>query len=270
MQLRQGFPDAWRVYQTCGGRVDAGRVVCMLLCTVVPCVSQMAAIPGGCFSMGGAGGDQDERPAHEVVLRPFQIDSCEVTWAQYDSCVKRGACTPPHYDDGRCLMWTSHGVVRVRVPHKYRAPDSPVVCVTWFQARQYCRHKGKRLPTEAEWEYAALAGGGGPYAWGSAPPGGSRCTMPSSRKPLKSGSFAPNAWGLFDMTGNVWEWTADRYERDYYRHSERDNPPGPSVGRYRTIRGGGWYSGRDQLRVRNRQWFVPEYGEVSLGVRCAK
>ena len=72
------------------------------------------------------------------------------------------------------------------------------------------------------------------------------------------------------MTGNVWEWTQDRYQRDYYKYSEGKATSGPPVGRYRTIRGGGWYSGRKQLRVKNRQWFVPECGEVSIGIRCVK
>ena len=72
------------------------------------------------------------------------------------------------------------------------------------------------------------------------------------------------------MTGNVWEWVGDRYQHDYYMTSEAQDPAGPDVGQYRTIRGGGWYSGPEQLRIKNRHWFEPNFGEVSIGFRCAK
>ena len=232
--------------------------------------AQMVTLPGGSFTMGGRGGEKDEQPQHTVTVTAFSIDKYETSYAQYDSCVQKGVCTPPHFSDGKCLMWTSHGLRRVTVPPAYRIRENPVVCVSWHQARAYCRYKGKRLPTEAQWEYAALAGGRKKYSWGSNRPDPSKCTHPQNRKPKKSGSFASNSRALYDMTGNVWEWTADRYEHNYYSYSEQDNPKGPSVGRYRTIRGGGWYSTEQQLRIKNRQWFVPEYGEVSIGIRCVK
>lgn len=220
--------------------------------------------------MGTDGGDKDETPAHTVTLSPFKIDAYEVSYAMYDSCVKKGACSKAHYDDGKCIMWTSTGIKKVYVPKKYRSPDYPVVCISWRQARQYCRFKGKRLPTEAQWEYAALAGSKNSYTWGNQSPNSSQCTRASDNKPARPGSYSPNGWGIYDMTGNVWEWTDDRYERDYYTVSEKENPSGPPVGQYRVIRGGGWYSSPKQLRIKNRQWFAPEYGEVSIGVRCVK
>ncbi len=220
--------------------------------------------------MGTNNGSDDEKPAHEVTLSSYKIDTYEVSYAMYDSCVQKGVCSPAHYDDGKCLMWTSTGIRKVRVPQRYRSPDYPVVCVSWYQARQYCRFKGKRLPTEAQWEYAALSGSNNTYAWGDQQPSSSRCVLASNFHPVKSGSFQQNGWGLYDMTGNVWEWTRDRYEKEYYAVSEKNNPAGPSVGRYRVIRGGGWYSTPKQLRIKNRQWFVPESGEVSIGIRCVK
>jgi formylglycine-generating enzyme required for sulfatase activity len=232
--------------------------------------AQMASIPGATFVMGSNSGEMDEKPERKVTVSPFKIDSFEVSFAQYDSCVKSGACSPPHYEDGRCLMWGSAGLAKVRVPPKYRSPRAPVVCVSWRQARQYCGYKKKRLPTEAEWERAALADRDGKYSWGNEPPSPSRCTAPSTRHPLPGKKFSPNGFGLYDMTGNVWEWTSDWYERDYYSYDENNDPKGPQVGRYKTIRGGGWYSTPSQLRIRNRQWFPPEYGEVSVGIRCAK
>ena len=198
---------------------------------------QMSSIQGGTFQMGTNAGEDDEAPVHEVVVSPYKIDRYEVSFASYDSCVKSGGCTAPHYDDGQCLMWTSSGIRKVRVPLKYRSPEYPVICVSWYQARQYCRFKGKKLPTEAQWEQAALAGYSNKYSWGNEAPDPSRCVTASKNRPLKSGSFKPNSWGLFDMTGNVWEWTRDRYERDYYKLSEKREPAGPPVGPVRAGRG---------------------------------
>jgi formylglycine-generating enzyme required for sulfatase activity len=231
---------------------------------------QVRNLPGGTFVMGDENGENDERPEHEVRVPPFAIDIYEATAAEYDSCVARKACSPAHYEDGKCLMWSAGGIARVTVPPQYRLSTLPVVCVTWQQAREYCSFRNKRLPTEAEWEYAAAAGAATAYSWGNQRPDESRCARVSHRRPLKGGGFAPNGFGLYDMTGNVWEWTADRYQTDYYSENVSDNPQGPPVGRYRVIRGGGWYSEAKQLRLRNRQWFVPEYGEVSIGFRCVK
>lgn len=236
----------------------------------IPVFSQAAAVPGGSFIMGGADGEADEKPPHTVTLPAMTIDAYEVSNALYDSCVKQGACTQPHYDDGKCIIWSSSGIRKVVVPPDSRSPSLPVVCVDWYQARQYCAFRGKRLPTEAQWEYAALAGGQNSYTWGAAPPTPAQCTPASANKPAQPGSYSPNRWGLFDMTGNVWEWTADWYGFDYYTMSELENPSGPPVGRYRVIRGGGWYSDEEQLKIKNRQLFPPEYGEVSVGIRCVK
>ncbi len=243
-----------------------------MLCAVVAATvtAQMISFPAVSFEMGSKEGSPDEQPVHTVTLDAFAIDKHEVSRASYDSCVKAGACSPAHYNDGKCLLWTSAGLRKVVVPEKYRSPDNPVVCVSWIQARAYCRHKNKRLPTEAEWEYAAGKGTQRRYAWGDEPPDQSRCAPRALRRPAVSGSFAPGPGGLYDMTGNVWEWVRDRYQADFYAVSPESNPKGPPVGRYRVIRGGGWYSAPEQLRIRNRQWMAPEAGEVSVGFRCAR
>lgn len=230
----------------------------------------MASVPGGTYTMGGGSGDADEAPAHGVTLQPFSLDITEVTKAQYDSCVAAGKCAAAHYDDGACVIWTNDGFRNVRVPPALRDPAFPVVCVTWFQARQYCLYKEKKLPSEAQWEYAALAGSSATYSWGDQAPSPSRCTQPQAMRPQKAGSFGQNPNGLYDMTGNVWEWTADHYAPDYYAQSEQQDPQGPEVGQYRVIRGGGWYSTPQQLRIKNRHWFEPNFSEVSIGFRCAK
>jgi formylglycine-generating enzyme required for sulfatase activity len=233
-------------------------------------LAQMSSIPGGTFVMGSAAGDADQSPPHSVTLTPFSIDKTEVTYGQFESCVSAGKCAPAHYDDGACVIWTNEGFKNVRVPQRFRDPQFPVVCVTWFQAQQYCQYKGKKLPTEAQWEYAAGAGRAASYAWGDESPSADRCTQPGLLHPEKAGAFAPNPWGLSDMTGNVWEWTADHYSPDYYSVSPDQDPPGAEVGQYRSIRGGGWYSDSKQLRIQNRHWFEPNFGEVSIGFRCVK
>jgi formylglycine-generating enzyme len=243
----------------------------MILVLVWPVpASESVVLPAGSFAMGGTGGESDELPAHRVRLGTFGVDRFEVTAAEYDSCVARGACTPAHYDDGRCLMVVGSDFQLVHVPTRFRSARRPVVCVTWQQAALYCRHLGRRLPTEAEWEYAALGGGTNTYAWGADRPTADQCVPVGNNSPAEVGEYAPNGWGLYDMTGNVWEWTADWYQRNYYAVSDTLNPTGSLVGYYRVVRGGSWYGGASQLRLRNRQWFPPSSAEVSIGFRCAK
>lgn len=241
-----------------------------VLCQVGFCrlSAQTVKIQGNTYMMGNDRGEEDEKPEHKVTLSSFEIDKNEVTEAQYEACVQSGKCTPAHYTDGKCLAWTPYGFRNVTVPSVRRDPDLPVVCVTWFQARAYCQAHNKSLPTEAQWEYAASTGKKNRYSWGDNTPSPSLCTMASNQKPEKVGSFSPNDFGLNDMTGNVWEWTADFYAKDYYSFSHSHNPPGPEAGHYRVIRGGGWYSNAEQLRITNRNWFSPDFAEVSIGFRC--
>ena len=225
----------------------------------------MAEIPGGSFRMGSGNGGSDEQPVHLVTLSPYSLQTREVTEAAYDSCVRSGRCTPAHYDDSTCNAWNGRRFIRVRVPAAVRGERYPVVCVTWQQARAYCRANGMELPTEAQWEYAARA------------ETSSRTGMQtvegavSERKegPAASGSGTPNGWGLHDMLGNAWEWVNDYYDPAAYGFSAGNDPNGPDAGFYRVIRGGGWYSPRGSLSVTDRQWYSPGYSEVSIGFRCA-
>lgn len=230
--------------------------------------AQTVKIKGSTYIMGNDNGEADEKPEHKVTLSSFEIDKNEITEAQYEACVRSGKCTSAHYTDGKCLAWTPDGFRNVGVPFTRRNPDFPVVCVTWFQAQAYCQAQNKYLPTEAQWEYAASIGKKYKYSWGDNTPSSSLCAMSSNQKPNKVGSFNPNDFGLNDMTGNVWEWTSDFYAKDYYSFSRSDNPPGPEAGHYRVVRGGGWYSNAEQLRITNRNWFSPDFAEVSIGFRC--
>jgi formylglycine-generating enzyme required for sulfatase activity len=232
--------------------------------------SQSVSISGGSFSMGRENGHDDEKPVHPVTLSPYEIDKAEITEAQYENCVKTGKCTPAHYDDGSCMVWIVNKFHYVKVPADRRDPENPVVCVTWFQAQEYCRAQGKRLPTEAQWEYAATGGNPYVYAWGNDAPSRKYCAQASGGKPDKVCSHGTYLNGLCDMTGNVWEWTSDNYSVDYYSYSPMVNPDGPIVGLYRVIRGGGWYSGAAHLVATNRFWFSPNFAEVSIGFRCVR
>lgn len=232
--------------------------------------SQNVLINEGSFIMGSIdnNAEADEKPEHEITLSSFKISKNEVTFAQYDSCVKSGICAKAHYDDGKCLSWSGNGFRTLVVPQDYRSPDYPVVCVTWHQAVAYCRSKGMRLPSEAQWEYAAKSGTDNRYSWGNEPPSENKCACNGKLQSI--GSNETNKWGLNDMTGNVWEWTDDYYDKQYYSFSPEKDPSGPDAGFYRVIRGGGFYSGPSQLRTTNRHWFSPDYAEISIGFRCVR
>ena len=245
-------------------------ILTMVVLTLPAAVSvgaQMREIPGGEFAMGSSSGNGDEAPLHTVTLSPYSIRAYEVTEAEYDSCVIGGRCSPAHYRDSTCRAWNGKRFIKVVVPPSARSPDFPVVCVTWYQALQYCRVHGMSLPTEAQWEYAARAGTTSRYPWGETPES-NRCVISRTDGPRKTGSCPPNGWGVYDMIGNAWEWVNDRYDPITYGYESAIDPAGPPVGLYRVIRGGGWYSGPAQATVTNRQWFSPEFAEVSIGFRC--
>ncbi len=204
----------------------------------------MVAIPGGSFVMGLEGAAN--KTPHRVTLDPFYMDRHEVTQAEFEQ-------------------------VRGANPSRFPGPDRPVEQVTWYEARGFCRQQGKRLPTEAEWEYAARAGTTTRYYWGDEFRTGNTWnrdnagdqTHPVGQKP-------PNPWGLYDMSGNVWEWVADWYDRHYYERSPEHNPQGPGSGEEKVIRGGSWYSGGEHQMSATRYWAEPNTRNSNLGFRCVR
>jgi iron(II)-dependent oxidoreductase len=152
-------------------------------------------------------------------------------------------------------------------------PDYPVVGVSWSDAKVYADWTGKRLPTEAEWEYAARGGlVGKKYPYGDELDSTiANFTIEGIEKGLGPvGSYPPNGYGLHDMSGNVAEWVSDYHEEDYYAISPDRNPQGPEEGRFRVIRGGGWHSGPYCSRVYFRNALPSNWRDFNVGFRCAK
>ncbi len=224
-------------------------------------------IPGGTFRMGSEYAPA-ERPIHEVAVKAFELGRTEVTNRQYRACVEAGACTEPEL---KCLG------------PAFRGLEQPVVCVTWTQARVFAAWAGGRLPSEAEWEYAARgAGGARRYPWGDEPPTCLRVVF--SERPVELGCGRGATWpvcskpagntkqGLCDMAGNVWEWTEDRY------HASYDGAPADgsawiaeSTSAYRSDRGGQWDGDAYNLRATNRDSENPDIrSERGTGLRVAR
>jgi formylglycine-generating enzyme required for sulfatase activity len=213
------------------------------------CPPTMTYITGGEFWMGSPGrrGAREERPRFLTRVANFCLDTYEVTSASYEHCVGLGLCRAPRGDADTC----NYG----------RREDHPINCVDWARADAYCRSQGARLPSELEWEYAARGGSeNGPLSSGEAAAERRGCFDTDQTCPV--GSFAPGAFGLHDMAGNVWEWTNDWFG-DY---------PWPSLaGRAKVFRGSGWNRRSDRglgTTLRNRA--SPSRSGGYLGFRCAR
>jgi formylglycine-generating enzyme required for sulfatase activity len=200
---------------------------------------------------------QDDRPARKISVDPFYLDAREVTNAEYAEFVKARKQRPPYHWPGG------------RVPEGKE--NLPVANVDWNEATAFCAWAGKRLPTEAEWERAARGlAEGKKYPWGDRNVTKKDACYDTLKGPCAVASFAPNSFGLFDMAGNVWEWCADWYEKDYYAAAPEQNPRGPSAGMYRVIRGGSWADVPKYLTTANRSWARPLERSPNIGFRCAK
>jgi formylglycine-generating enzyme required for sulfatase activity len=223
-------------------------------------VDKMILIEGSEFLMGKD--DQgDASPTHQVQVSSFYLDRYEVTNAEYFEFCEVTERKLPEY-------W---GLEEYHSGPKF--PDHPVVGVSWLDAQAYADWRGRRLPTEAEWEYAArggLAGADYPFEGDL---DSTKANFSKHRDHLGTqpvGSYPPNGYGLHDMAGNVVEWVADYYEADYYSESPTENPTGPEKGKFRVIRGGGWHSGPYCNRVFFRNALPAGWVDINVGFRCAK
>jgi formylglycine-generating enzyme required for sulfatase activity len=229
-------------------------------------------IPPGSFQMGAVPGDSkaqpDEKPRHRVTIsKGFWLCRTPVTVGAYKRfCAETGRRMPwpaPTFNvEGGLLQLKK----LVRWPHD----DHPIVHVNWNDAVAYCQWAGGRLPTEAEWEYAARAGTETVYPWGDSVDGS--CAWYNDNSALQThpvGKKKANGWGLYDMVGNVWEWCADWYDKTYYASSPSTDPQGPARGKRRVVRGGSWDCHPLDLRVSNRCPYDPSERPDAFGFRCA-
>ena len=221
----------------------------------------MVLIPAGYFTMGSDSGTAS--PKHKIWIDAFFIDKHEVTNRQYREFIEAtGHPKPPFFRD-----------------RDLNKPDQPVVGVSYYDALTYTQWKRKRLPTEAEWEYAARGGlEGKQFPWGDEAVA-KRCNY--APKPFREkdgydysapvGKYAPNNYGLYDVAGNVWEWCQDFYDQEYYKISPEKNPTGPDSGYTRVLRGGSWLSINPKyLKCSSRMELKPFVQDRYYGFRCAK
>jgi formylglycine-generating enzyme required for sulfatase activity len=249
---------------------------------------KLAPIRPGKFLMGSPdhehGRESNEGPQHEVVLtRPFYMGAHDVTVGQFKAFVKETGYQTEAEKSGEGALvlhpgfeWKLDPKVNWQNPGLEQTDDHPVVCVSWNDARAFCDWLGKKegrtyaLPTEAQREYACRAGSKtrfhfpdneevAQYAWQNLDP---------EMKTHPVGQLKPNAWGLYDMHGNIWQWTADWYAEDYYQKSPREDPPGPSLGIARAMRGGGGFTNLAASRSAFRFGaFAPSMRSTNVGFR---
>jgi len=217
----------------------------------------MVYVKGGCFDMGDfAGiGDDDEKPVHEVCVEDFYMSETEITQELYDAVMNQD-------------------------PSLEKDPKKPVTNVSWYNAMKFVEKLNERtggyyrLPTEAEWEYAARAGGE-PLIWSGTDNEGEVGDYTwyvdnSDESTHKVATRRPNALGLYDMSGNVWEWVEDYLDFEYYELSPVDNPYGPDMSLWRVVRGGSFVDDPIKLRTTFRYGFVPTLLGPHIGFRIAE
>jgi formylglycine-generating enzyme required for sulfatase activity len=269
---------------------------------------KLVLIPAGEVMMGSPEGEKDaeddQHPQHRVrITRPFYLGATEVTRCQFRRFVDETAYRTEAERDGRGGHgWNEENkTFEQNARYNWQSPgfeqtdDHPVVNVSWNDAVAFCewlsRKEGVtyRLPTEAEWEYACRAGTTSKYSHGDDPeglaavgniadgtakakyPGWTTITAQDGfiyTAPV--GRYNRNAWGLFDMHGNVWEWCSDGYAADYYKRSPEDDPQGAEGAAVRVIRGGGWLNGPRYARSALRRRTAPENRDINLGFRLAR
>ena len=236
---------------------------------------KMVLVEAGSFMMGSNLGDIDEKPVHKVKLAGFYIDMYEVTNTEFAAFLndkgnqsEGGVKWLEIEDEEDCQITYQSGRYRPMA----NFGNHPVIELSWYGAKSYCKWVNKRLPTEAEWEFAAKGGKKGKTTMFSGSNSAAEVAWFDSNsggETLPVGTKKPNELGIYDMSGNVWEWCSDWYEMDYYKKSPTANPDGPKNKEYRVLRGGSWVSIENQLRPEIREYARPVNAYYLNGFRCA-
>ena len=234
-----------------------------LFCTILQVHTQepnMVLIPSGEFTMGkNSSNPTDWQPEHQVSIDAFYMDKYEVTNKQYyEFCMETNNSFPEFWGSSQFKCSLDY-------------PDHPLVGVSFTDAEKYAKWAGKRLPTESEWEYAARGGlQNKNFPWGDKIDSTKANYGKKYKTTLKVGTFKPNGYGLYDIAGNVWEWTSDFYGDNYYTNSPDKNPKGPRQGRFKVIRGGSWHSGGMCQQTYYRNGLPVSWVDFAVGFRCVK
>ena len=241
----------------------------------------MVLIPAGQFQMGSNDGWEDEQPVHTVHIDAFFMDKNEVNNAKYRVFIlenpgwQKSRIQSRYHDGDYLALWSGNSYPSGKAKH-------PVTHVSWYAAMAYAQWAGKRLPTEAEWEYAARGGlAGKKYPWGD--------TISPNDANYNAGPhgapYAANGYGLYDMAGNVWEWCLDEYDEGFYLFSRNsrnpisgartiqwilDNFTSIPTNTSRVLRGGSWSSVAVDLRVAQRNGASPTFTRSTYGFRCVR
>jgi serine/threonine protein kinase len=211
----------------------------------------LVSIPGGFFVMGNNDGGEDERPQHQVRINPFLISKTEITNKQFVLFLNAFGCSGSGtIDNVKVIEFSKNGTINFdngSFKAKANSEDLPVIGVTWTGANLFCKAFFGRLPTEAEWEYSALGGENYLYSGSNNIEEIAWYDANSKGQPGKVGTKKPNAFGLYDLSGNAWEWCEDFYDKSYYQRSTVQNPTGPKEGTTKVIRGGDFASSKESL-----------------------
>jgi formylglycine-generating enzyme required for sulfatase activity len=228
-----------------------------------PVREEMVTIPAGPFLRGTNEGGFDEQPQRTLVLDAFAIDRYEVTNFQYQQFVDATG----HRKSGPPARYAKN-------MSKMQGINQPVVYVSWEDAEAYCHWKGKRLPTEAEWEKAMRGPDGRLWPWGNVeqPNGANWARVQDGHDVSASVGTVPtdkSPYGVMDGAGNVMEWVTDWYAERYFEEAPERNPPSPDHGVFRVLRGGGYATTGADIRITSRSKMVPDFRDETIGFRCA-
>ncbi len=221
----------------------------------------MVYVPEGYFQMGQSSSEaEDQKPMHFVYTSAYFIDKYEVSNAEYKKFIDATEHVKPKY-------WEDE---------LFNQPDQPVIGVSWFDAMAYSRWKGRRLPTEAEWEKAARGNDGRLYPWGEKWTKGKKLYFVNVygmedryefTAPVNYYATGASPFGVFNMAGNVWEWCLDWYDKEYYHISPELDPEGPEAKQMKVLRGGSWINNIDGVQVTQRARNLPETQNNIYGFR---